>query len=89
MRTKKGFTIRPLAREFILTPEGNAQINLNKLVSLNATAAYLWQSVQDKEFTAKDLADLLLEKYEVAPEVALADSEAIMLKWLEAGIAEE
>lgn len=89
MRTKKGFAIRPLAREFILTPEGNTQINLNKLVSLNATAAYLWQSVVDKEFTAQDLADLLLEKYEVAPEVALADSEAIMVKWLEAGIAEE
>lgn len=89
MRTKKGFVIRPLAREFILTPEGNTQINLNKLVSLNATAAYLWQSVADKEFTAQDLADLLLEKYEVAPEVALADSEAIMVKWLEAGIAEE
>lgn len=89
MRTKKSFTIRSLGREFILTPEGSSQVNFNKLVSLNATAAYLWQSVVDKEFTAQDLADLLLEKYEVAPEVALADSEAIMAKWLEAGIAEE
>lgn len=89
MRTKKSFTIRPLGREFILTPEGSSQVNFNRLVSLNATAAYLWQSVVDKDFTAQDLADLLLEKYEVAPEVALADSEAIMAKWLEAGIAEE
>lgn len=88
MKLKKGFKLRPLAKEFILTAEDISQVNFNKMISLNSTAAYLWESVADREFTPKDLADLLLEKYEVDEQTAMNDSEAIAQKWIEAGIAE-
>ena len=89
MKLKQGFRLRPLAHEFILTAEDLSQVNFNKMISLNSTAAYLWESVADKEFTPEDLAELLLEKYDVDEATALNDSKAIVQKWLEAGIAEE
>lgn len=89
MKLKKGFKLRPLAREFILTAEDISQVNFNKMISMNSTAAYLWEAVADKEFTAGDLAALLVEKYEVDEATALKDSESIAEKWIEAGIAEE
>lgn len=90
MKLKPGFKLRPLGREFIVTPEGLSKINFNKMISLNSTAAYLWREVSEREsFTAEDLADLLTKEYEVDYETALKDSEAIGAKWLEAGIAEE
>ena len=87
MKIVEGFRLRPLGKEFIVTPESVAQINFNKMISLNESAAYLWQSVNGKEFTADTLADLLVERYEIDRETALRDSEAIMVKWKEAGIA--
>ena len=86
MKTVEGFTLRTLAKEYILTAENIHQVNFNKLISLHESAAYLWESVQGKEFDADTLADLLVERYEVDRETALRDSEAIVVKWKEAGI---
>ena len=58
------------------------------MVSLNASAAFLWKEVEGKEFTTEQLADLLVSKYEVAREVALKDAAALVDKLLEAGILE-
>lgn len=86
MRTVEGFTLRSLAKEYILTAENIRNINFNKLISLNESAAYLWESVNGKEFDAKTLADLLVARYEIDDETALRDSEAIIVKWKEAGV---
>lgn len=86
MKTVPGFTLRPLGKEFIITAESVKQINFNKMISLNESAAYLWKSVDGKDFCPEDLADLLVERYEIDRETALKDSEAIAAKWLEAGI---
>ena len=89
MKTIPGFTLRPLGKEFIITAESIKQINFNNMISLNESAAYLWKSVDGKDFNAEDLADLLVERYEIDRETALRDSKAIAAKWLEAGIVTE
>ena len=89
MKIVEGFRLRPLGKEFIVTPESVAQINFNKMISLNSSAAYLWKSVEGKEFTAEILRDLLLERYDVSEEIAMRDAENIARTWVEAGIAEE
>ena len=89
MKLIEGFRLRPLGKEFIVTPESVSQINFSKMISLNSSAAYLWKSVEGKEFTPEDLKDLLLEKYEVEEDVAAKDAEKIARTWIEAGIAEE
>lgn len=89
MKIVEGFRLRPLGKEFIVTPESVAQINFNKMISLNSSAAYLWKSVEGKEFTAETLRDLLLERYDVSEEIAMRDAENIARTWIEAGIAEE
>ena len=87
MKTLEGFILRPLGKEFIITAEYTKQINFNKMISLNESAAYLWKSVEGKAFTVDTLADLLVERYEIDRETAFRDSEAIAAKWKEAGIA--
>lgn len=89
MKTLPGFKIRKIGREYIITAEAPSQVNFNRMISLNATAAYLWNAVNGKEFTPLLLAELLEQEYEVDHETALRDSETIAQKWIEAGIAEE
>lgn len=89
MRIKKGFVLRQLLGEYVITGEGLERVNFNKIISLNSSAAYLWGKVLDKEFEVQTLADLLMEEYDVDSHIALADSRKLVESWMEAGLLEE
>jgi hypothetical protein len=88
MKIKNGFVLRQMCGENIVTAEGLEHINFNKLISLNATAAFLWEKVAGKEFTAEEMAQYLIEEYGIDMELALKDSNALCKAWIEAGVAE-
>ena len=44
---------------------------------LNDTGSFLWKNIDGKK-SAADLAELLAENYEVAPDTALSDTEALL-----------
>ena len=89
MKIIEGFKLRPLGREFIVTGEGLAQVKFNKMAALNASAAYLWNEVEGKEFSVDDLTDLLCAKYDVEREVAAADAAKLAQSLIEAGVVSE
>lgn len=86
MKTKKGFILRSLGREFILVAEGLEAIDANQLISMNESAAFLWKSVEDREFDADTLINLLMEEYGITREVAEKDATALLKTWEQAGI---
>lgn len=88
MRIKEGFKLRSLGKEHVVTCENVNLINFNKVISLNSSATYLWESVQGRDFTADDLTDLLLQKYDVEREVAAKDAAALASQLIEAGVIE-
>ncbi len=88
MRIKEGFILRTICGQHVISGEGTANVNFSQLISLNESAAYLFRSVKDKDFTPETLADLLLEEYEVDAETALKDAKDLCDKWLEVGIIE-
>lgn len=80
--------MRKLGRDHIVVAEGSGLVNFNKMIVFNDTAAYLWDSLQGREFDAATIRDLLLEKYDVDSELAQKDSESIISQWSEAGLTE-
>ncbi|PYU61388.1 MAG: hypothetical protein DMG55_07870 [Acidobacteria bacterium] len=44
---------------------------------LNDTGSFLWKSIDGKK-SAAELAELLVENYQVAPDVALSDAQALL-----------
>lgn len=95
MRAKKGFNLREVCGEQIIVAEGRENLDFTNIISMNESSAFLWNSVQDKVFTIDDLADLLVDNYvidENTPldrERAKKDAQAMLDKWVEAGIVEE
>lgn len=89
MKIIDGFTLRSVAGEMIVSGESIAQINFNKLVALNESAAYLWREVEGTDFTTTTLAELLVEEYGIDSETATNDATAVAKSWIEAGIVEE
>lgn len=88
MKIKEGFILRQMCGENIVAAEGLQNINFNKLLSLNESAAYLWQELADKEFTVEDMAELLISRYGIDKQLAMTDSENLMKSWIEVGVAE-
>lgn len=88
MKIKNGFVLREMCGENIVTAEGIENINFNKLISLNATAAYLWEALAGKDFTTEDMAGLLVERYGIDMKLALKDSENLCNAWKDAGVIE-
>ena len=86
MKTKKGFVLRSLGREFILVAEGLEAADVNRLISMNESAAFLWKAVEDKEFDADTLINLLIEEYGIDREVAEKDVAALLETWGKAEI---
>lgn len=89
MKIAEGFKLRTLGRDYIVVGEGLSRINYNKMISLNETAAYLWNSLKDKDFGIDDMVSLLLDKYEVSEETAREDSAKLAQDWIDAGLVTE
>ena len=89
MKIKEGFILRSICGEFIVVGEGLAQVNFNKMLSMNESAAWLWKEIEGKEFTRQDLVGLLLDKYEVTEEQASADVDKLVNTWLKEGVVTE
>ena len=86
MKTKKGYRLRPLGKEYILVAEGLEVESANRMISMNATAAFLWEAVEGKEFDAETLVQLLVDEYDIDSETAKKDVEPLLQTWKDAGI---
>ena len=89
MRLKKGFVLRDICNQKVVAAEGLENINFNKLLSLNSSAAFLWKEVEGKDFVVKDLADALVREYGITEELALKDSQNLLDSWRAAGVLDE
>ena len=88
MKTRKGYTLRSLGKEFVLVAEGLEAVDFSRMISMNESAAFLWRSVEDKDFEAETLVDLLLEEYDIAREVAEKDVASLLQTWKEPDLIE-
>lgn len=89
MKTRKGYTLRSLGKEFILVADGFEAVDFSRMISLNETAAFLWKEVEDKDFDAEMLTTLLTDNYDIDRETAQNDVTAMLKSWAEAGIIED
>ena len=88
MKIKKGFELRKICEENIIIAHGLENIDFTKVISLNESAAFIWQQVEGKDFTEADMVQILLDEYEVEEAQARADVKALAESWKQAGLVE-
>ena len=88
MRIKTGFVLKDVCGEKIVVAEGRENIDFTKIISMNESAAFLWENVKDIDFDVDMLKTLLCSDYDVEEATALADSQTILNQWVEAGVVE-
>ena len=57
------------------------QVDMVDVYIMNETAAWLWQTFAEREFTTEEMAEALCQEYDVTPEQAKADVEALLREW--------
>ena len=81
MRAKEGFKLREVCGENILVAEGKENIDFSDIISMNESAAYLWNNLQGREFSVETMAELLIKEYEIDDATALADARETAGMW--------
>ena len=89
MKTKKGFNLRTVCGENIIVAEGLENIDFSRIINLNESAAFLWRSIQEKNFDVDALTNLLTSEYEVDEQTARQDIEKLIDEWYNAGLIDK
>lgn len=63
MKIKKGFVIRTMGDQKMVVPIGEMASKIQGLISLNETAAAIWEILQD-EHSEEEITDILCREYD-------------------------
>ena len=86
MKKIEGFVMRRLGQDAMIVAESVDLIDFDRIVSLNSSAAYVWESLPNSDFSTRTIIDLLLQRFDVEEEVANKDAKELVNTWLQAGI---
>lgn len=89
MKIKEGFELKEVCGEHVIFAYGKENIDFSKIISLNETAAFLWNVAKDCDFTVDHLVQALCANYEVEDAVARKDVEDVIATWTEIGLLQD
>lgn len=78
--------MREVCGDKFLIAMGVENIDMNSIINLNETAAFLWKAMGDGEFSVDDLVAKLTDEYEVSAEMAKANIESVLEEMRKAGV---
>ena len=88
MKKKTGIEMREVCGDKFLIAMGVENIDMNSIINLNETAAFLWKAMGDGEFSVDYLVAKLTDEYEVSAEMAKANIESVLEEMRKAGVVE-
>ena len=80
MKINSNYKLREIAGETIIVNQGMAGTDMTRIISLNSSARFLYESLEEKTFSTDDVTDALLAKYSISKEQAAKDAQA----WVDA-----
>lgn len=85
MRRNPELNLRKVGSSYMIVSAGG-NTDLTRVFTLNETAAWVWNCIGDREFTAEQLTVCMCEKYEVDPETASRDIRKLISEWISQGL---
>ena len=71
MQLKEKFMLREIAGQWLLIPIGESVIDVNGIITLTESGAFLWKVLESDVTGENELADALLGEYDIDCETAL------------------
>lgn len=86
MQLKKNLRLRKVGSKYMIVDTATEQVDMVDVYTMNETAAWLWQTFAERDFTTDEMVETLCQEYDVTPEQAAADVEALLREWTEFGL---
>ena len=88
MKISEKFKVREMAGEHVIIMPGRVGADMTRILALNDSSLYLWETLRGRDFTTEEAAGLLPERYAVDAATALRDAQAWAGKLAECGVLE-
>jgi len=88
MKIKDGFELKDICGENIIISHGKENINFTKIITLNESAALIWDGVIGKDLSIEDMVQAIINEYEIDEATARKDCENIASEWKKVGFIE-
>jgi hypothetical protein len=85
MKLNDNYILREIAGEKVIVKQGTHGVEMTRIISFNESAAAMWEEFCNKEFTAEDAAEFLLNRYGIDADLARKDSQSWINKLVECG----
>jgi hypothetical protein len=73
MKIKENLILRRIGNEYVVIVPDKGQVDLTEVYTLNETSAWIWEQVENRDFTVEQVAELIQERYDVGRERAMND----------------
>ncbi|MBR6176941.1 MAG: PqqD family protein [Bacteroidales bacterium] len=89
MKLKSGFVLREVCGQKVIVAEGLEAVDFGHLISLNDSAATIWQIAQKQgDFTVDSIAKEICQQYDIDLNTAQNDIKSLLESWKNLGIVE-
>lgn len=86
MKLNDKLKIRDIAGESVVLMPAKDGKDMTRVLALNSSSRYLWDTLSGKEFEAEDVVKALLDRYEVEEERAREDAAKWIAQLVELGV---
>lgn len=86
MKLNENLILREVAGEYMIVNPFCETVDMTQILTLNETAAWLWQQAEGKEFDEAYLVNCLCDEYEVDPATAASDVHEMCEQWQKNGL---
>ncbi|MBR2618263.1 MAG: PqqD family protein [Paludibacteraceae bacterium] len=85
MQLKDNYTLQKVGEEYVLLAQDSLQVDFSKVITLNETAADIWQHIKNQNFDIQTIITYLTNNYNVDIETAQADAQEMIDSLLSIG----
>ena len=78
MKINQHYKLRRVTGENVIVRQGREGTDLTTILTPNDTSCFLFDSLEGRDFTARDVEELLLSEYEIDEETVARDTQ----KWI-------
>ena len=86
MKIKSDFTIQKVGSSYVAIAVGETSKTFRTMIKLNATGAFIWKLLSEKDLTEEEVVDALLAEYDVDRAIAENDVHKIVTVLVENNI---
>ena len=79
MKIKDTFVLSEIGGSYIVIPTGSDTVDLNGMITLNETAYFMWNKLQN-DITKEELVDEFLKEYDIDRETVSDDIDEFINK---------